>query len=218
MNRKQLNPSAFVAGAVVPIEAVPDPAFTDRLMREGRAVGSHETPARASCDGSVRHLRATRHARAIEAGDSVHLKRGVFATHRALSDCVRVGQAGVGFDPAVLLQHGKPSISVLVIESGNAHPITSRASAGRMACDSLPRLAVADARKTTREPVWNARMGSNAPAATPSSRHEIKPLVRRLNLVDCHRRTAARSAMHLSSSVAVRSHARNIWCWRDSVA
>jgi phosphotransferase system IIA component len=216
MNRKQLNPCAFVAGAVVPIEALPDPALADR---ESRSVEVVEAPARASCEGSIRHFRATRHAYVIETGGSTRLKRGAFAMQMALSDRVRVGQPGVGFDPAVPLQHGKPSISVLVIESGNAHPITLRASSGRTAAgDPLPRLAVAGAPKKTREPVWHTRIGSNAPAAMPSAQPEIKPLVRRLNLVDCHRRTAARSAMHLSSSVAVRSHARNIWCWRDSVA
>ena len=205
MNRKQLNPCAFVAGAVVPIEALPDPALADR---ESRSVEVVEAPARASCEGSIRHFRATRHAYVIETRGSTRLKRGAFAMQMALSDRVRVGQPGVGFDPAVPLQHGKASAAILGIESGRAHPIAR--------CASSAGTPAKTARDATMEPRASPSRIGGLHAATPGFLPEIKTLVRRLNLVDCQ--AAARSVLQKPSSVAVRSHARNTWPWRDSVA
>jgi hypothetical protein len=138
----------------------------------------------------------------------LRMKGGGLVAHVIAGEHVRLGQPLIGFDPAVPLQHGKASAAILGIESGRAHPIAR--------CASSAGTPAKTARDATMEPRASPSRIGGLHAATPGFLPEIKTLVRRLNLVDCQ--AAARSVLQKPSSVAVRSHARNTWPWRDSVA
>lgn len=130
--------AAFASGTVVPIEAVPDAVFAGRLMGDGVAIDPAEGVLHAPCAGRVVQLHASRHACTLETPqgarvllhiglDTVLLKGEGFVARVAQGDTVQVGQTLIEFDLAVLARHGKPALTILVIENSEAHPIASRA-------------------------------------------------------------------------------------------
>lgn len=135
--------SAFTSGTVVPIDAVPDPVFAGRMLGDGLAIDPVDGELLAPCDGRIVQLHAARHACILEATngarmllhigvDTVLLKGEGFVAHVAEGDTVRTGQPLIGFDLAVLARHGKPAITMLVIENGDEYRIDWRSSAGRI--------------------------------------------------------------------------------------
>lgn len=137
MSFAQLKLSAFASGTVVPIEAVPDPVFAGRMLGDGLAIDPVEGVLYAPCDGQVVQVHASRHACVLEAAngarmllhigiDTVLLKGEGFVARVAQGDSVRAGQALIEFDMAVLKRHGKPAITMLVIENGDEHRILWR--------------------------------------------------------------------------------------------
>lgn len=161
MNVAQLNLTAFVAGAVVPIEAVPDPVFAGRMMGDGIAIDPANDPAaggkivvHAPCDGQIAQLHSAYHACFITSDDgaclllhigidTVLLKGEGFVARVAEGERVRAGQALIEFDLGVLRKHGKPAAVILVIENGDAFPIGWRTDAATVAIgDAL--LAIGD--------------------------------------------------------------------------
>ena len=137
MTSLQLKLSAFASGAVVPIEAVPDPVFAGRMMGDGLAIDPVEGVLYAPCAGRIVQLQASRHACILEAEngarillhigiDTVLLKGEGFVAHVAQGDTVRAGQPLIAFDLAVLKRHGKPAVTILVIENGDEYHITWR--------------------------------------------------------------------------------------------
>ena len=159
MSPQQLKLSAFAKGTLVPIEAVPDPVFAGRMMGDGLAIEPSEGVLYAPCDGRIVQLQTSRHACILEAEngarillhigvDTVLLKGEGFVAGVAQSDFVRAGQALIEFDLAVLKRHGKPSVTILVIENGDAHHIIWRSETPVVAVgDALLTLAPADATK-----------------------------------------------------------------------
>ena len=157
MSVAQLKLSAFASGAVVPIEAVPDPVFAGRMLGDGLAIDPVEGVLYAPCDGQVVQLHASRHACVLEATngarmllhigiDTVLLKGEGFVARVAQGDAVRAGQALITFDLAVLKRHGKPAITMLVIENGDEHRILWRSESPRVTTgDELMTLVAANA-------------------------------------------------------------------------
>ena len=139
--------TAFLAGAVIPLEQVPDPVFAGRMMGDGLAIeplGTGPLTLLAPCPGTVVQLHASHHACFLqtESGarvllhigiDTVLLKGEGFTPRVAAGDRVETGAPLIEFDPAVLARHGKPAITVLAIENSDEHPIGWRCPAGPIA-------------------------------------------------------------------------------------
>lgn len=112
------------------IESVPDPVFAGRMLGDGLAIDPSEGVLYAPCDGVITQLHGSHHACILEseAGarmllhigiDTVLLKGDGFVAHVAQGETVRAGQKLIGFDMAVLKSHGKPAITMLVVENGD---------------------------------------------------------------------------------------------------
>lgn len=157
MSVAQLKLSAFTSGTVVPIEAVPDPVFAGRMLGDGLAIDPTEGVLYAPCDAQVMQLHASRHACVLEAAngarmllhigiDTVLLKGEGFVARVAQGDTVRAGQGLIEFDMAVLKRHGKPAITMLVVENGDEHRILWRSESPRVTTgDELMTLVAAGA-------------------------------------------------------------------------
>jgi len=135
MSPQQLKLSAFAKGTLVPIEAVPDPVFAGRMMGDGLAIEPSEGVLYAPCDGRIVQLQTSRHACILEAEngarillhigvDTVLLKGEGFVARVAQDDVVSAGQPLIEFDLEVLKRHGKPAVTILVVENGDEHHIT----------------------------------------------------------------------------------------------
>jgi phosphoenolpyruvate-protein phosphotransferase len=150
-----LNLQAFVSGTVVPIDAVPDPVFAGRMAGDGLAIEPRDTVVCAPCAGRVVQLHAARHACTLQADtgarlllhvglDTVLLKGEGFVAKVKAGDRVAAGQPLIEFDAQLLQRHGKPALTVLVVENGDAHRIAWRSPAGEVAVgDALLALAAA---------------------------------------------------------------------------
>ena len=135
MSFSQLKLAAFTSGIVVPIESVPDPVFAGRMLGDGLAIDPSEGVLYAPCDGVITQLHASRHACILESAsfgngsgarmllhigiDTVLLKGEGFVARVAQGDSVSAGQALIEFDMAALKHHGKPAITMLVVENGD---------------------------------------------------------------------------------------------------
>jgi multiphosphoryl transfer protein len=154
----ELNLCAFADGTPMPIEAVPDPVFSGRLMGDGIAIDPARGLLSAPCAGRIAQLHAARHACIIEAQsgarvllhiglDTVLLKGEGFVARVAEGDNVQAGQALIEFDLSVLKRHGKNPLTILAIENSDQHRITWRTNgqALRTGDKLLTTQAVADA-------------------------------------------------------------------------
>ena len=137
MGFARLKLSAFASGIVVPLEAVPDPVFAGRMLGDGLAIDPGAGVLHAPCDGVVAQLHRSHHACVLESADGVRmllhigidtvlLKGEGFTPRVAEGEAVRAGQPLVEFDLDVLKRHGKPVVTMLVIENGDAFRIDWR--------------------------------------------------------------------------------------------
>lgn len=148
MTAPSLTLSAFVTGTVVPLEAVPDPVFAGRLMGDGIAIDPSEGMLRAPCAGRVEQVHASQHACTLlaEGGarvllhvglDTVLLRGEGFVARVHAGEMVQPGQPLIEFDTQVLARHGKPALTVLVVENGDEHSVVARAAAGPIGVGQL---------------------------------------------------------------------------------
>ena len=155
MGFAHLKLSAFASGIVVPIEAVPDPVFAGRMLGDGLAIDPSAGVLYAPCDGSVAQLHRSHHACVLESADGVRmllhigidtvlLKGEGFTPRVAEGEAVRAGQPLIEFDIDVLKRHGKPVVTMLVIENGDAYRIDWRADIRPIAIGE-PLMSVVDA-------------------------------------------------------------------------
>ena len=155
MGFSQLKLSAFASGIVVPIEAVPDPVFAGRMLGDGLAIDPSAGVLYAPCDGVVAQLHRSHHACVLESADGVRmllhigidtvlLKGEGFTPRVAEGEAVRAGQPLIEFDIDVLKRHGKPVVTMLVIENGDAFRIDWRAGSKAIAIGE-PLMTVVDA-------------------------------------------------------------------------
>jgi PTS system glucose-specific IIA component len=119
-----------VAGAIVPLEQVPDEAFASKAMGEGFAIEPSEGKVLAPFSGKVAHImEKSKHAILLEHStgvqvlihvgiNTVGLKGDGFQLHVKVGDHVRQGQLLLSFDIDKIQKAGYPVITPLIIPDG----------------------------------------------------------------------------------------------------
>jgi phosphoenolpyruvate-protein phosphotransferase len=124
----RLTLKAPLSGIVVPIGAVPDPVFAQKMVGDGVSLDPISTSLLAPCDGRVVQLHSAGHAVTLLADqgveilmhiglDTVHLKGQGFTARAAVGDNVKVGQPLIDFDVEYLAAHAKSLLTPVLITS-----------------------------------------------------------------------------------------------------
>lgn len=127
---------AVQSGKVVPIEEVPDPVFSQKVLGEGVAIIPEEGKIYSPVDGTVDNVMDTGHALAIVAKDgaqilihigleTVELKGEGFRPHVTAGQKVRTGDLLMEVDLDLLKSRGYQLITpILVLNSDSFQEIT----------------------------------------------------------------------------------------------
>lgn len=121
---------APLSGKIIPLEDVPDPVFSQKMMGEGVAIQPHEGKVLSPVDGEVIQVIKTKHAIGLQTTDGVEvlihigletvdLKGEGFNVHVATGDKVKVGQSLMEFDLEFIRKHAKSIITPVVITNSN---------------------------------------------------------------------------------------------------
>jgi len=137
---------APLSGVIVPLESVPDPVFSRRMVGDGVAVDPTSSEVLAPVAGDVTQLHAAHHALAIttEQGvevlvhvglDTVTLAGAGFTPLVALGDRVEAGQPLLRLDVEVIARRARSLLTEVIITSGDRvarlTPASGFAEAGR---------------------------------------------------------------------------------------
>jgi phosphocarrier protein FPr len=131
MNKSTLELLAPLSGVVIPIEQVPDPVFSQKLVGDGVAIDPTDHVLRAPCAGKIVQLHSSLHAVSIESDsgvqvllhigiDTVGLKGQGFSPKVRVGDRVEAGQPLIEFDPDQVAKRARSLISVMVIAEAPA--------------------------------------------------------------------------------------------------
>lgn len=118
-----------VQGQIVPLDEVPDPAFSERQMGKGVAVIPSEGKVYAPFDATVAHVIKSKHAMILEHAtgvqilihigiNTVSMKGSGFTTHAATGDQVKAGQLLLEFDRGAITDAGHPLTSPIIVPDG----------------------------------------------------------------------------------------------------
>lgn len=124
-----------VNGEIIPIEKVPDPVFSQKMMGEGIAVMPKEGNICSPVEGTIIQIAPTKHAIGILAKDgteilihigleTVSLKGEGFRVAVEMGDSVSTGQLLVEVDWEYIREHAKSTVTPIVItnsQEGNKH-------------------------------------------------------------------------------------------------
>ena len=124
--KEKLVLQAPLSGPVVPIEKVPDPVFSERLLGDGIAIDPVDNVLLAPVEGQIIQLYKTGHALTIKTDsnveilihiglDTVALKGKGFKPLAAEGQQVKAGQPLIEFDMDYLACHARSLISVIVL-------------------------------------------------------------------------------------------------------
>jgi phosphoenolpyruvate-protein phosphotransferase len=122
--------NAPLSGMLVPLSAVPDPVFAEKMIGDGIAISPASNMLRAPCAGTVTHIHAAKHALTLTSDegieilmhiglDTVELKGQGFTAHVAQGDHVKAGDALIEFDDAFLATHARSLITPVIILSAD---------------------------------------------------------------------------------------------------
>jgi phosphoenolpyruvate-protein phosphotransferase len=122
--------NAPLSGTLVPLSAVPDPVFAEKMIGDGIAISPASNMLRAPCSGTVTHIHAAKHALTLTSDegieilmhiglDTVELKGQGFTTHAKQGDHVKAGDALIEFDDAFLAKHARSLITPVIILSAD---------------------------------------------------------------------------------------------------
>lgn len=153
----QLNPSsppvqhgitllAPLSGPTIPIDQVPDPVFSERMLGDGIAIDPVDNILLAPVDAEIVQLHAAHHALTLRTNsgteilmhvglDTVTLRGEGFSPLVSEGDKVSVGQPLLEFDADYLACHARSLITVIVQTGPESlsinHPASGHVSAGR---------------------------------------------------------------------------------------
>lgn len=116
-----------IMGSVLPLSAVPDPVFSEKLMGEGVAIEPSDNHVYAPCDGKIKVLfDKSRHAVGLVSNegiellihvgiDTVKLTESYFSYHVELEQNVKQGDLLMTFDLEKIKAAGCPVITPVII-------------------------------------------------------------------------------------------------------
>ena len=118
--------TAPVSGVIVPLSAVPDPAFADKLVGDGIAIDPVTDRILAPCSGVVLQVHTAGHAVTIRAEggievlihvglDTVMLKGRGFTPHAQPGDVVRTGDPLLSFDADLVATQARSLLTEMVV-------------------------------------------------------------------------------------------------------
>ncbi|MFC0300507.1 PTS system trehalose-specific EIIBC component [Virgibacillus soli] len=130
---------APLTGKVLPLEQVPDPTFSQKMMGDGLAIEPTDGKVVAPVDGKVLQVFPTKHAIGLqsESGaeilihiglDTVNLQGKGFEVHVEQGDKIRVGDPLVTFDLNFVRTHAMSPITPIVITNGDSLVISKKTS------------------------------------------------------------------------------------------
>ncbi|WP_374718721.1 PTS sugar transporter subunit IIA [Parageobacillus toebii] len=122
---------APLAGTIKPLEEVPDPVFSQKMMGDGIAIEPTEGEVVAPVNGEVVQVFPTKHAVGLrsEAGvellihvglETVSMNGEGFTAHVAAGDRVKVGQRLLTVDLDLVKQKVKSTITPIIVTNGDA--------------------------------------------------------------------------------------------------
>jgi phosphoenolpyruvate-protein phosphotransferase len=122
--------NAPLSGMLLPLSAVPDPVFAEKMIGDGIAISPASNTLRAPCRGTVTNIHSARHALTLTSADgieilmhigldTVDLKGQGFTARVAQGDTVEPGDALIEFDDAFLATHARSLITPIVILSAD---------------------------------------------------------------------------------------------------
>ena len=118
--------NAPLSGMLLPLSAVPDPVFAEKMIGDGIAISPASNMLRAPCAGTVTHIHSAKHALTMSTDDgieilmhigldTVDLKGQGFSAKVAQGDRVAAGDALIEFDDAFLATHARSLITPIII-------------------------------------------------------------------------------------------------------
>jgi multiphosphoryl transfer protein len=128
---------APMAGWVAPLDEVPDPVFSERILGDGLAIDPTAATVHAPCDGVI--ASCAKHALTIRAEngaeilihvglETVALHGQGFLAHMGEGRKVKTGEALITFDLDFVASRAKSLISPIVLTNGDAFTITRRSA------------------------------------------------------------------------------------------
>ncbi|MGZ9586830.1 PTS sugar transporter subunit IIA [Paenibacillus marinisediminis] len=129
--KKTVSITAPMTGKVVPLEQVPDPAFSQKIIGDGIAVEPDQGLLIAPFDGHVVHLIDSRHSLVLghDSGlellvhigvNTVSLQGKPFKTYVKTGDKFKKGDKLIEFDMDMIKAEGLPVITPIVVANGDA--------------------------------------------------------------------------------------------------
>ncbi|WP_174732971.1 PTS sugar transporter subunit IIA [Mesobacillus harenae] len=115
-----------ITGAILSLEEVPDPVFSQKMMGDGIAIRPNEGVAVSPVDGEIIQVFPTKHAIGIRANngaeillhiglETVSLKGEAFETHVSEGDQVKSGDKLVTFDLGIISEKASSTITPIII-------------------------------------------------------------------------------------------------------
>lgn len=128
---------APIGGWSSPLEEVPDPVFSGRIMGDGVAIDPTDATLRAPCDGEVLTVAAARHAIVLRAanGAEILLHLGIntvelggdgFEIHVSAGQTVRTGDVLLTFDLDAIAQRVTSLLTPIVVVQDKGFEIVRR--------------------------------------------------------------------------------------------
>lgn len=128
--KSKLEILAPLNGEVVPLEKVPDPVFSQKMMGEGIAIMPTSGKVHAPIDGTVVLVADTKHAVGLKSNDgteilihvgleTVNLKGEGFTTLVNAGDKISVGQPLIEVDWVYIQEHATSMITPIIITNSD---------------------------------------------------------------------------------------------------
>lgn len=118
-------------GIILPLEQVPDPVFSQKMVGDGLSIDPLSQVLTAPCPGTISQLHHAGHAVTLTTGegveilmhiglDTVTLKGEGFTPKVTLGQRVATGDALIAFDADFLATRAKSLLTLMIVTNGEA--------------------------------------------------------------------------------------------------
>ncbi|NRA45994.1 MAG: phosphoenolpyruvate--protein phosphotransferase [Oligoflexales bacterium] len=120
---------APLSGQIYPLEKVPDPVFSKKMVGDGISIDPTSSTLVSPCEGTISYIHPSKHALTITTYDgleimmhigldTVALKGKGFSPRVKISDPVKTGDLLIDFDADLIAQNSKSLLTQIVITNG----------------------------------------------------------------------------------------------------